>query len=99
MARKHIIPMGALLLLVCHPCPAEAQLVEPSWGGPVIARGAERAAIEATPILERNYRPFHFYGNTVRRRYYRGTAIPAPQNVMQGPATLLWGMPSSRTTE
>lgn len=99
MAWEHIMPVGALVLLACHVHSAEAQLTEPGWGGPVFARGAERAAIEATPILERNYRPLHFYGNTVRRRYYRGTAIPAPRDVMQGPATLLWGMPSSSTTE
>lgn len=29
---------------------------------------ADRAAIRATPILERPSRPGHFYGNTVRRR-------------------------------
>jgi hypothetical protein len=37
----------------------------------VIAVGTERAFISGMPIIERPYRPFHFYGNTVRRRYYR----------------------------
>lgn len=36
-------------------------------GGPIIATGAEREQIRATPILERENRPLHFYGNTVRR--------------------------------
>jgi len=35
--------------------------------GPIIAFGAERQAIRATPVLERENRPLHFYGNTVRR--------------------------------
>jgi hypothetical protein len=45
--------------------------------GPIIAFGEQRRQIEATPILERPYRPLHFYGNTVRRRYYRnGGGMP-----------------------
>lgn len=55
---------------------------EPGWQGNVIARGAEREKIQNTPILERPYRPLHFYGNTVRRRHYRGTAVPAPRDVV-----------------
>ena len=33
---------------------------EPGWSGVVIARGEMRQQIEATPILERPYRPLHF---------------------------------------
>lgn len=40
--------------------------------GPVIARGAQREAIKSQPILKRQNRPLHFYGNTVRRRHARG---------------------------
>ncbi|MEO8494518.1 MAG: hypothetical protein ABI614_05585 [Planctomycetota bacterium] len=39
---------------------------------PIIAVGAERDAIRSTHILNREYRPWHFYGNTVRRRHARG---------------------------
>ena len=46
--------------------------------GPVIARGEVRREIESTPILERPYRPLHFYGNSVRRAYHRSTAQPHP---------------------
>jgi hypothetical protein len=46
--------------------------------GPVIATGAERQQIAATPIVDRPYRPLHFYGNTVRRRHHHGRALPAP---------------------
>ena len=64
---------------------------EPGWSGPVVAPPPMRAQIEATPILVRPYRPFHFYGNTVRRRYYRGWPLPLPRDVIQGTAVLLRG--------
>jgi hypothetical protein len=43
---------------------------EPGWSPVVIATGEYRQQLQATPIELRPYRPFHFYGNTVRRRYY-----------------------------
>ena len=45
---------------------------EPGRRNVVIARGALRQQIRAPPILERPYRPFHFYGTAVRRAYYHG---------------------------
>lgn len=56
---------------------------EPGWQNQVIARGAERERIEALPITDRPYRPLHFYGNSVRRRHYRGTALPMPNDVVR----------------
>ncbi len=62
------------------PIYSEVQPVaEPGWYPYVIARGADRAIIESTPIELRPYRPFHFYGNTVRRNYYRGNTSPFRQ--------------------
>jgi hypothetical protein len=46
--------------------------------GPIIAFGPERQQIRETPILERENRPLHFYGNTVRRRHARQTTAIAP---------------------
>jgi hypothetical protein len=63
---------------------------EPSWQRNVIARGEEREKLQNTPILERPYRPLHFYGNTVRRRHYRGSAIPGARDVA-GAATAVAG--------
>jgi hypothetical protein len=63
---------------------------EPKWQGNVIARGSERAKIESTPILERPYRPLHFYGNTVRRRHYRGTALPSAKDLTGASSALLF---------
>ncbi len=52
-----------------------AQAQEPGRLNVIIARGELRQQIESTPILQRPYRPLHFYGNAVRRRYYRGSAL------------------------
>ncbi len=62
---------------------------EPGWTGPVFARGELREQIESTPIEYRSYRPFHFYGNTIRRRYYRGRVAPTPRDFYNGTRTLL----------
>ena len=57
---------------------------EPGWLGAIIARGELREQIEATPILDRPYRPLHVYGNTIRRNYYRGAPGPRVRDVAQG---------------
>ena len=57
---------------------------EPGWSPYVIARGPERQIIQSTPMELRPYRPLHFYGNTVRRTYYRGTPLVMPRDVFQG---------------
>ena len=54
---------------------------EPGWRMPVFARGVQRSEIQSTPIHLRSYRPFHFYGNTVRRNYYRGNPVPTPRDM------------------
>ncbi len=64
---------------------------EPGWWGVVIAPSSQRPLIESTPIIHRPYRPLHFYGNTVRRNYYRGTPLPAPRDFLQGGAALVVG--------
>jgi hypothetical protein len=38
----------------------------------VVTFGETRQQLQATPVLERPYRPLHVYGNTVRRRHSRG---------------------------
>lgn len=62
---------------------------EPGWVGVIIARGELREQIEATPILERPYRPLHVYGNTVRRNHYRGAPIPKLKDVVQGAGSIV----------
>lgn len=57
---------------------------EPGWYGRVVLPEAERQVIEATPILQRPYRPLHFYGNTVRRQYYRGRSLPGLRDLGTG---------------
>lgn len=80
-----ILAVAAFLLLV----PNFANSQEPGWASNVVTPEPLRATLEATPIVYRPYRPFHFYGNTVRRIYYRGTAIPAPVDVRMGARALL----------
>ena len=43
------------------------------WYPYVIARGSDRDRIKEMPIEQRPNRPFHFYGNTVRRNLNRST--------------------------
>jgi hypothetical protein len=62
----------------------------PGWLGVVVARGELKQEIESTPILDRPNRPFHFYGNTVRREYYRGSARPRASDVVKGGAALVF---------
>ena len=61
---------------------------EPGWTGEVIASPDERAVLASTPIINRPYRPLHFYGNTVRRLHYHGRVLPTPQE-MRRTAVLL----------
>ncbi len=77
----------SLLVLGLFASGAAAQ--EPGWWGYVIAPESVRPQIRRTPIIHRPYRPLHFYGNTVRRRYYRGTAIPAPRDFIRGGGALI----------
>jgi len=55
---------------------ASATGAEPGWSPVIIATGEYRRQIEALPIEHRPYRPLHFYGNTVRRIYHRGSPLP-----------------------
>ncbi|GAB4142421.1 hypothetical protein [Thermopirellula anaerolimosa] len=54
------------------------------------ARSMTREQIRSLPILERPNRFGHFYGNTVRRRYYRHhtySSVGAMHSNSQVPAT------------
>ncbi|TWU45400.1 hypothetical protein Q31b_05720 [Novipirellula aureliae] len=69
----------------------EAIAAEPGWSPVIVATGSYRQQIQSTPIELRPYRPFHFYGNAVRRRYYQrqsyqGQAYSRPSN-MAAPRT------------
>ena len=79
VSRTLLITVAGLLVSL-----SSVVAAEPSWLGTIVARGPLRQQIEATPILDRPYRPLHFYGNTVRREFYRGTAVPTPRDFVQG---------------
>jgi hypothetical protein len=90
--RHHLLD-GLVLGIVVLSLPASGSTTfakerEPGWSGTVVARGEQRAAIEATNILHRPYRPFHIYGNTVRRQYYRGRSVPTAGDFLRGSTAL-----------
>jgi len=58
-----------------------AAAAEPGWSPIVIPTGEYREQIKSMPIEQRPYRPFHFYGNTIRRNHYRGNQSPLPRDI------------------
>lgn len=78
---KRIWMAGAFLLICLGAAPQASAQQAVTFYPFVIARGSDRAAIESTPIEQRPNRPLHFYGNTVRRRYYREQGNPIREQV------------------
>lgn len=62
---------------------------EPRWASQVVVDGQVRSRVEATPVVDRPYRPLHFYGNSVRRMHYRGTPVPSVGDVSEGMRALV----------
>ncbi len=87
------VRLAALILsagvLLAGPDMARAASNDPGWLGVVVARGELKQWIDSTPIVERPNRPFHFYGNAVRREYYRGNPLPRPGDLVKGGAALI----------
>ena len=96
---KYILPslmfLFALTILGQSDAVAQANgfgrtaVVEPGWTSRVIKRGMDRVISKNTPIELRPYRPLHFYGNTVRRKYYRGNPFPMPRDFVRTGIELL----------
>ncbi|MGI9519366.1 MAG: hypothetical protein ACR2NP_20105 [Pirellulaceae bacterium] len=80
---------GFAFLLFVFVAPGESFAQEPTWSPFVIMRGQDRTELRAKPMHERPYRPFHFYGNTVRRRHHRGNPLPLPRDFVQGTAAFV----------
>ena len=55
---------------------AESAAQQPGWSPVIIATGQYRQQIKSLPIEQRPYRPFHFYGNSIRRSYHGGAPTP-----------------------
>jgi hypothetical protein len=82
--------LGTVVMFAAPQAARAANDIGPGWLGVVVARGELKEQIESTPIVDRPNRPFHFYGNTVRREYYRGTALPRPGDFAKGGAALVF---------
>ncbi len=68
----------------------QATAQNPGWSPRIIATGQYRDQLKSMPIEQRPYRPLHFYGNSVRRNYYRGmgngrVVVQQPTGVRSGP--------------
>ena len=68
---------------------SDASSAEPGWSPIVLPTGEYREQIKSMPIELRPYRPLHFYGNTVRRNYYRGAPVPKLKDVIQGAGSIV----------
>ena len=66
--------IAATLLSFCGISVAQ----EPGWSMAVNPLSDQAQQIRQQDMLDRPYRPGHFYGNTVRRMHYRGHPFPVP---------------------
>lgn len=76
--KNHVL---ALVILGAIAMANAATAAEPGWESGIIRFGAEREQIRKMHVLDRPYRLFHVYGNTVRRLYYRGQLLPSFEDV------------------
>ncbi len=74
----------------------QAPAQQPGFSPVIIATGQYRQQIKSMPIEQRPYRPFHFYGNAVRRSYYR--SAPTPLGAFSGRTYPNQFTPSSQPT-
>ncbi|MCH1495913.1 MAG: hypothetical protein L7U72_11830 [Rubripirellula sp.] len=68
---NRILLLTIITIAMTFPSGESIQASETGWSARIIATGEFKEKIESTPIEMRPNRPLHFYGNTVRRRYYR----------------------------
>ena len=68
----------ALVLLASNYLSAADRPAEPGWASGV--RKSEATKHSEPDLLNRPYRPLHFYGNTLRRMHYRGRPWPLPRD-------------------
>lgn len=73
---KKWLCIAILVFFVAQPSPSVAVASGTGWSPVIVPRGVYRQQIKATPIEMRPNRPFHFYGNTVRRNYYQAPVLP-----------------------
>lgn len=74
---------------------AEQAAAETPWLGVVFAQGELKEQIESTPIELRPNRPLHFYGNSVRRKYYRGNGWPQGRDLARTVGAMVTKRPES----
>ena len=80
---KHAMIWPVLLAAMLLSIASTSAAQEPEWYPYTIVRGEAATVIRNTPIQLRPNRPFHFYGNAVRRRYHRGNPLPMPRDIVK----------------
>ncbi|MDB4331633.1 hypothetical protein OAE79_00140 [Rhodopirellula sp.] len=68
---RHLIFSIVIFFFFAVAATDNANAAKNGWSPVIIATGEYKQKIESTPIELRPNRPFHIYGNTLRRRYYR----------------------------
>ena len=87
---KLVLPDPGYLISPGHGTPgSDVGLSQPGWTGRIFKLGLDKEVTDAIHILDRPYRPFHFYGNTVRRQHYRGNPLPLPRDFFQSGQSIL----------
>ena len=85
---NHLLSVAVVTFLTFSFC-CDRAAAQTGWHPVVIPTGVYRETIKATPIEMRPNRPLHFYGNTVRRRYYRASPLPTSGDVVTTTSVLL----------
>lgn len=85
---KAVLASGLGLAAILSSLSGSCGAAEPGWSPRIVTFGEQREQIKSTPIVQRDYRPLHFYGNTVRRAYYRGNPVIMPRDVVRGTAVV-----------
>lgn len=89
--RKLICLVGFIVSFTLTPESVEGNDV---WSPVVIARGEYRSQIKALPMEQRPNRPFHFYGNFVRRNV---ATSPVSQTQFNGVQHVNYAEPMTQT--
>ena len=86
---RRVTITGLLAAALMSDAPAQ----EPDWSSTMILPPGRRAELDEIDVRLRPYRPFHVYGNTVRRIYYRGNPLPSVRDFVAGSQSLMSNQP------
>jgi len=80
----------ALAFTDIHTSYAGSDWARNGWSPVIIARGEYRAQLKSMPIEARPMRPFHFYGNMVRRIHHLNRVCRERGLIQSRPHSVRW---------